>query len=210
MTRFRASALAAILTASLALGGCISLLPKTKPAQLYRFGESVGVAAPTPALAGGPLTGLMLSTGFTHVAEGDRILTATGSQTAYIAESRWVAPASELFDEATARAFESSGAPFRLMQRGDIGSSTVDLRIDVETFETDYPPDGTGAPTIVVRARTLFMRPGHGATSSNEFVSSQPAAENRVSAIVAAYDAATADVLKQIVAWTVAQAGSAS
>jgi len=211
VSRFRVLAITTALTASLALGGCISLLPKTKPAQLYRFGESIGAAAPAaPTLAGGPQTGLLLSSGFTHLAEGDRILTTTGSQTAYIAESRWVVPASELFSEAAARAFETSGAPFRMMQRGDIGASNAALRIDVETFEADYPADGKGAPTVVVRTRVLFTRPGHGATSSSEFVSSQPAGENRVSAIVQAYDAATADVLKQIVGWTTTQAGSAA
>ena len=209
MNKLRVSALTATLAASLALSGCITLLPKTKPAQLYRFGAAQGAAvegAAAPTAAAGPQTGLLVSVGFTRVAEGDRILTATGSQTAYIAQSRWVAPASTLFEEAAVRAFETSGAPFRLMQRGDIGASNLALRIDVETFETDYPADGKGAPTIVVRANAQFVRPGHGATTAQSFVSTQPAGENRVGAIVSAYDAATADVLKQIVSWTTVQA----
>ena len=206
MTNLRILAIAAGVGASLVLGGCVSLLPKTKPAQLYRFGEGIGASA--PAKTPGAQSGLRLSTGFTRLAEGDRILTTTGAQTAYIAQSRWVAPASSLFEEAAARAFESSGGPYRLMQRGDIGSSNAALRIDVETFEADYPADGRGAPTVTVRARALFMRPGHGATASQTFASSQPAATNRVGAIVASYDAATSDVLNQIVTWTAAQAGT--
>jgi cholesterol transport system auxiliary component len=210
VSKLRVLTLTAALTASLALGGCISLLPKTKPAQLYRFGENVGMAdkpAAAPALNGGPVTGLTMSTGFTRAADGDRILTATGAQSAYIAESRWVSPASVLFDEAAARAFENAGAPFRLLRRGDIGSTTLALRIDVETFEADYPADGKGAPTVVVRARVLLMRPGgRGDTQAHEFVSRQPAAENRVGAIVAAFDSATGDLLDQVVTWTTASA----
>jgi cholesterol transport system auxiliary component len=41
------------------------------------------------------------------------------------------------------------------------------------------------------------------------FSVSRPAGENRISAIVAAYDAATRDVNSQIVAWIEANAGRA-
>jgi cholesterol transport system auxiliary component len=210
--KLRVLALAAVLTAGLALSGCITLLPKTQPAQLYRFGQDVGVAdkpaAPT-GLVGGPVTGLLVTTGFTRAADSDRILTTTGSESAYIAQSRWVAPASVLFDEAAARAFENAGAPFRLMRRGDIGPSTLALRIDVETFEADYGADPKAAPTVVVRARVLLMRPaGRGGPLAQAFVSRQKAGDNRVGAIVTAFDGATADLLGQIVTWTTAQAGA--
>ena len=53
MIRLRTTAAAAALAlAAVALGGCISLLPKAKPAQLYRFGgrrRPRPSAAPTPA-----------------------------------------------------------------------------------------------------------------------------------------------------------------
>jgi cholesterol transport system auxiliary component len=209
MTRLRVLATAAALAGSLMLGGCITLLPKTAPAQLYRFGEHAGTASARPSAPGEALTGLLLSTGFTRTAESDRILTTAGSETAYIARSRWVAPASVLFDEAATRAFETGNAPFRLMRRGDIGPTNVSLRIDVETFEADYAPGWKGAPTVVVRARVLFMHPaGHGVPSSQDFEVSKPAGENRVGAIVQAYDAATEDLLSQIVTWTTAQAAT--
>jgi len=209
VSKFRVLAITATLATSLALGGCISLFPKTKPAQLYRFGENASADAAKPAAAGGPVTGLLLSTGFTPAAEGDRILTSAGTESAYIGESRWVSPASTLFDEAVQRAFESQGGSFRLMQHGDIGPTTLTLRIDVETFEADYAADWKGNPTVVVRARALLMRPAaRGGPTSQEFVSKQPAAENRVGAIVQAYDAATTDVLGQIVSWTTSQASS--
>jgi cholesterol transport system auxiliary component len=156
--------------------------------------------------------GLRLSTGFTEAAEGDRILTGSGAETAYIAQSRWVSPASVLFDEAATRAFEVSGAPFRLLRRSDVGSSVVTLRIDVEAFEADYAPGWQGAPTVLVRARVVLIPPsGSGVQAAlpmvRVFESRRPADENRVNAIVKAYDAATEDLLGQVVSWTEVQAG---
>jgi cholesterol transport system auxiliary component len=208
VTQLRVLAITAALTASLALCGCITVFPKTKDAQLYRFGETVEARAANPAGPTAAARGLLISTRFTHSAEGDRILTTTGAETAYIAQARWVEPASVLFDEAASRAFEGGGSPFRLMRAGDISSSSARLRISVETFEADYPEAGHGAPTIVVRARVLLEPPaGHGAPVEQVFVSSQPASENRVGPIVAGFEAATHDVLGQIVAFTAAQAG---
>ena len=208
MSKLRVLALSAALTASLALGGCVTLLPKTKPAQLYRFGETAGEGVQSPAAPGAAAQGLILSTGFTTAAEGDRILTTTGAQSAYIAQSRWVSPASVMFAEAATRAFENSGAPFRMMRRGDIGPSTLSLRIDVEAFEADYAGDGKSAPTVQVRARVTLMRPsGRGGVAFKDFTVSKPASENRMGPIVAAFDGATNDLLAQIVAWTTAQAG---
>jgi cholesterol transport system auxiliary component len=207
MTPARVLGIAAALTASVALSGCISLLPQSKPAQLYRF--TADVAAPP----GGPVTPLKtlrLSTGFTRAAEGDRILTSAGSQTAYIADSRWISPASILFDEAAAKAFSASSPPLRLLERGDVGASNLTLRLDVITFETDYPAaDFKAAPTVTIRIRAMLQGPSDKTPLVEQtFESRKPAADNRVGPIVDAYSAATTDVLGQIVTWTAGQAGN--
>jgi len=206
----RIASLMAALGLAVTLGGCVTLFPKSKPAQLYRFGE--GMTAQTlasPASAMAPV-GLHLSTGFTRAAEGDRLLTVSDSQTAYIAQSRWVAPASVLFDEAAARAFETAGAPFHLLRRGDVGMAPFTLRLDVETFEADYGPAWSGSPTVVVRVRALLTGPPGHAPAAQVFESRQPAEENRVGAIVRAYDAATSQALGQVVGWTTAEAAALS
>ena len=97
--------LAVVGACALALSGCISLLPKSKPAQLYRFG-----AAPAAAPAATPHAIAVFRTNgsFQGEAADDRILTVTGGKAAYIAESRWVAPADVLFNEAVANAFDAS------------------------------------------------------------------------------------------------------
>jgi cholesterol transport system auxiliary component len=50
------------------------------------------------------------------------------------------------------------------------------------------------------------IRPEDGRTVERVFTVSQPAAENRVSAIVAAFDLATRDINTQVVDWTIQSA----
>ena len=205
----RLLAASAALSLSLGLGGCVTLFPKTKPAQLYSFGGDIGRPTPTPAVVQtSPVGTLRMTLDFTRPADREQMLTTTGDTDAYIAEARWIAPASVLFEEATERAFETASPPIRLLQRADNGIATLNLRIDVQTFETDYQAGGRGDPTVVVRIRTLLTRTAdHGPPLEGHFESRKPAGENRVGHIVQAYDAATADVLKQVVDWTTEHAG---
>ena len=202
----RLLAATAAVSLSLGLGGCFSLFPKTKPAQLYSFGGDVGLATQAPAQTA-PVGTLRVSVDFTRQADREQSLTAAGSANAYVAGARWVAPASVLFQEATERAFESSTPPIRLLQRGDSGLSTLTLRIEVQSFETDYDDNWHGAPTVVIRVRTLLTRANdHGAPLEGHFEARKTVNENRVGHIVQGYDAATADVLKQVVDWTLENA----
>ena len=59
------------------------------------------------------------------------------------------------------------------------------------------------APTVVVRVRATLTRTlGNELVAEQVFESSVRAGDNRVGAIVGAYDKATAEVLQQLVAWT--------
>ena len=197
MTKFR-TALCAILL--LTLGGCISLFPKLPPAQLYSFGVAPAPAQPP---APGAFNVLHLSTEFTLPAQGDRILTATGTEAAYIAGSLWESPASTLFDEAEQRAFDQSSGPARLLHRGDPATAPVGLTLNVQSFEARYSGDPKVPPTVVVTVHAMLTSPADRKILGDQmFVSRQPASDNRVSAIVDAFNAATNDVLTQIVAWT--------
>jgi cholesterol transport system auxiliary component len=197
--------LIALGTCALTLSGCISLLPKSKPAQLYRFGES---AAASQAAAG-PLTRRIgvfkTNTRFAEEAADDRILTVTGGKAAYIAESRWVAPASILFDQAVSNAFDASKGPVRLIARGQQGKADYALRVEVRDFEARYGnPDA--APVVVVRVYAALSRTDQTVVGEQIFDASVPAADNRVGAIVDAYDKATGDVIGKLVGWTEATA----
>lgn len=195
--------LAALGCAALLLSGCISLLPKSPPAQLYRFGFT-GAAAAAAALH--RTVGVFrTNTRFAEEAADDRILTVTGGKAAYIAQSRWVAPASILFDEAVANAFDASNGPVRLITRGQQGKADYALRLEVRTFETQYSaPDA--APTVVVRVYAALSRVDQTTVGERLFEARAPAGDNRVSAITDAYSKAVTDVVEQLVAWTTTNA----
>jgi cholesterol transport system auxiliary component len=187
---------------ALALAGCISLLPKTKPAQLYRFAPTglTTTKGPMAANAVGVFSG---GGEFLQEAQSDRILTITGDRAAYVAEARWAAPAQVLFNQAVDAAFESSGGHVRLVPRGAPAPTDYVLRLDVRNFEARYEAGPKAAPTVVVRVHGALTRDrSRTLVSEQVFEARVPAGDNRVGAIVAAYNAALGQVLGQLVAWT--------
>ena len=194
--------LLALTVSAVALSGCISLLPKSKPAQLYSF-------VPPPAAAGQAATGAGVAVfrtngSFQEESAADRLLTITSGHAAYIADSRWVAPASVLFDEAVSQAFDAS--PIRLIARGQQGRFAYALRLDVRDFETRYDAGPDAAPTVVVRVHAALNRADQTTVGEQIFESRVPAGDNRVGAIVAAYNKALAEVIGKLVGWTEASA----
>ncbi|MDP2258932.1 MAG: ABC-type transport auxiliary lipoprotein family protein [Caulobacter sp.] len=195
----RRLALAALAIAAVGLSGCISLFPKAEPAQLYRLQTSV-----TPqAMPAGPVFGVLrLSTGFPRAAAGDRILTVNpGGEAAYIAGARWVSPAAVMFDELTAQAFQGGGRA-RLIVRGDVVKADYTLKLDVHAFEAVYDQGPKAAPLVLVSVRGVITRSDdRGLVGDRTFTARIRAADNRVSAIVPAYDQAVSQVLGEVVGW---------
>jgi cholesterol transport system auxiliary component len=189
---------------ALALSGCITLLPKSKPAQLYRFGPVPAAGAPASTAKPGAVAVFLTNGSFPGEASDDRMLTVTGGRAAYIALSRWVAPAPVLFDQAVSQAFDSS--PVRLIARGQQGRSAYALRLDVRNFEARYTSGPDAAPTVVVRLHAALSRSDQSPVGEQIFEAAAPAADNRVAAIAEAYDRAVNDVLAKLVAWTAATA----
>jgi len=198
------------LLAALSLGlcSCVSLFPKATPVQLYEFGQrpppssSPDGAAPTQAGAVGLVLGAIT---MPAPAVGDQILSLTGQQAAYIAGARWIVPAGLMMQGDAERAFEARGQRVQLLHRGDIGGAAALLRLDVGDFSAHYDTPGA-APTVVVSLRASLTRPGGVLIAEQTFTARQPAADNRIAPIVAAYDKAVTDVLDQVVAWTDANA----
>jgi cholesterol transport system auxiliary component len=207
MTLFLKAAAAAAL--SLTLGGCAILGAlggggNKNRAQLYRFGGEAAVAGPTNASS---RTVKLHSVSFDPAAEGDRILSITGAEAAYLSNSRWVAPARDLFAEAAERAFDRAGV--RLARRDQPFDAETSLVLEVPTFEARYENGPEAAPVVVVEVRAALVtgrsRQILGETS---YTVRQPAAENRVTMIVQAFDQASRQALDQTAAWaaTTAQA----
>jgi cholesterol transport system auxiliary component len=211
VTKPRLIAAGALLAASLGLNGCVTVFPKAPPAQLYRF----GAAPPTPdakaAEGGSPFNLQLAQTLFARAAQSDSILTSNGTETAYLAGSRWVSPAAVLFDEALDRAFDAAGGPARLVPRGGLGSSGASLKLDVQIFEARYSGPKNAAPTVVVRVHGILTPTAdRRLLAERTFEADKPAGDNRVGAIVTAFDEAATQVVGEIVVWTELQGAAAA
>jgi cholesterol transport system auxiliary component len=198
VTTLRRTAVAA-LALPMILGGCISVFPQAKPVQMYRFGDQTAASA-SPAAAS-PVAVLKGPITFPPASGGDRILTVTGAEDAYIGEARWVAPAASLFDQALLKAFDAPGAP-RLVARGEPLAAPSTLRLDVRVFEARYP-----GPAAKVQVRATLIRNADRTLIGEKMFDVQvPASENRQTAIVAAFDQAVGQVLTGLRDWTAATA----
>jgi cholesterol transport system auxiliary component len=197
----RAALALAGLAAALSVGGCVSLLPKAKPAQLYSFVEPPVVAPPRTGPAQAVVLGALT---FPRPATSDALLTRTGTEVAYIGEARWASPAAVLFREALDRAFDNSGK-VRVLARGELGQAAGILRIEVRAFETRYAAVGA-IPTVAVLAHATLTRVDGGFIAERDFAAETPAADNRVGPIVDAYRASTGKTLGELASWLEANA----
>ena len=181
------------------LAGCASMLfGKGDPVQLYRFGAEPAAATAVSGSRFGVLKG---STDFVEAAAGDKILTLTQGQAAYIKDARWVSPASILFDELVDRTFQGSDGRARLITRGEVAKADYVLKLDVRTFEARYPAPKM-APEVVVETRALLTRnDNREVVGERIFTANVQASENRVSAIADAFDQASDEVVGDIYTW---------
>jgi cholesterol transport system auxiliary component len=207
MTPRKIALIAAALCLAGSTGACVSLFPKAKPSQLYRFGVGGGEARAD--MGSRTYNVSRAPTEFTRASASDRILTMTGAEAAYVAGSRWVSPAVLLFDEAASRTFDATPGCVRLLNRGDPSSPDARLRMEVRTFEVRYL-DGPGtAPTAVVDANISLTRSQDREVILDRAIHiEERAADNRVGAIVAALDAASAKALNEIAVSVNGQAAS--
>jgi cholesterol transport system auxiliary component len=196
---------ASLALAALALGGCVSVFPHSKPVQLYELSPELeqGTAQPARKIVNVRLA----SVDFEEASAGDRLLTVRDGQAAYIAGARWVSPARVLFDEDLQRAFAAQGGPVRLVARSDASAAPLSLSVSVETFRVEFQD---GAPTVetVLRAR-LTRYPDRAIVLDRRISMSRKADANRVSAIVKAYNDALGAALTDLVGATDEVAASA-
>lgn len=204
MSRIRNLLRAGVLAGlALALSGCITVFPKTKPAQLYRF-DGADEASIGPGAASPDRIGIVrVRGGFNSAASTDRIMTVTGSEIAYVAEARWAQPAVTLFDEAVTRAFTRQSGPVRLVARGELGRAPYSLRLDVERFEAVYDRGGKAAPDIRIQIHAVLVRVSDRAVVRDQVIATHARASgNRVSAIVQAFELSTQQALDEVVKLT--------
>lgn len=199
--------LGAGVTLALAMGGC-ALLSSPDPVQLYRFGPLDGGYVGERSMATVQVS--LRRVEFPESVSGQRILAVTGNEAAYLAGARWVADAEDLYAQSLEMAFASERSGVRLIGGRELTRADAGLDVDITTFETRYAAPG-GLPTVVISARArLLAMPERTVVSEQIFSVSQPADDNRLSAIVSAYDTATQNLNQQIVAWVEANAARAA
>lgn len=192
---------AAAAAAVAAVGGC-ALLSSPEPVSLYRFGAAPDAEFGASGAPAGQVPVAMRRPEFVQAARDDRILGVTGTDAAYIAGARWVASADVLFSDALEDAFAAESRRVRLIGPRELTRAGQTLDVDVRTFEARYPAPGA-IPTATIVARVRLLNAQERTVAAERiFAVEQPATANRVSAIVAAFDAATRDLNSQIVAWT--------
>ncbi len=202
MTRIHALKIAAVAVAALSLSGCINVLPKTKPVQLYRFGyapASLGKDAAAPA-AGTVLTPVNLGEiDFPQESMGDRITTTEANEVTYVAGSRWAAPAKQLFTEAVREGFSRSATSVRLDPRGPVATQ-YRLDLSVHRFESAY---ARGKPTVSVAMDARVIRLSDRAVVGQRYVTAEVAVRrNDMSMMAEAYDEATSKAVAELVGFT--------
>lgn len=194
----------AVLGVAVALTGCVTLLPKTKPAQLYRFGytpemvEQKAEAAGTAGRAVGMApTGIVFGTvTFPQDSAGDRIMTVEGSEVAYVAEARWTSAASGLFKDAISTGFARGGQTVTLEPRGPTAAN-FRLDISVRKFETDYKRN---RPTVSVALDARLIRLSDRMVVGQKFISADIAVRKSDMSLMAdGYNQATTQVVTSLI-----------
>lgn len=186
------------------LSAC-ALLSSPDPVQMYRFGVQGDRSGAEPAA--GAVDVAVRRITFAEAAEGDRILTVNGTEAAYLAGARWMEPAPMLFTAALEGAVADRGGRVRLIGARDLAQGDLALDVDVPVFETRYGVPGA-TPSVVITARArLISLPGREIVAERTFTVEESTSENRVGAIVQAYDRGVISVAQDVAGWLEDTAG---
>jgi ABC-type uncharacterized transport system auxiliary subunit len=209
----RGLVLSAACVATACLAACTGSLFQSKAAAPTIYTLSGAADAPAAAMAGAqipadlailkprPRTGL----------ESDRIAVSYPDRRLdYIADARWNGTLSEVLQDFAVQEFRARANLRTVSADPSVFASAYWLEIEVTDFQAEYA-GAAGAPTAHVR---LLARVGNSADRRvlGQFTAdaSQPAAENRMTAIVDAYSRAAAAAMTQIVDATAAALGRRS
>jgi len=192
-------ALVAMAALALGLSGCVNVLPKTKPAQLYRFTFVPDAPAAAPVAAPAPVSLSLAPIQFPQDSSGDRVTTIEDNQVSYVAQARWTAPASTLFNEAVSDGFARRATMVRLDTRG---SSLAPFRLDiiVRKFETDY---SGSRPVVGIDLDARLVRMSDRAVVGQKFITENvELRHNNMDTMVGAYNQATTAAINDLITFS--------
>jgi len=182
------------------LAGCSLLFPPSAP-QLYRLTPQTGDVARGP-----PVRAQLVVDAPTapESLDTDRIaLTRNQIELDYFAGSAWTDRVPRLLQGLIIDALENSGRIVAVGRDSSDISPDYQLQTDLRDFQARYTGSGGQPPTIVVRlAADLVKLPDRRVIGSMMAAKEVPATRNDLDSVVAAFDAATGEVIPQIVDWT--------
>ena len=180
------------------LGGCGGLLETTIPApQAYVLRLTPRAPASPPATPYGTLQLQRPEAG--PGLDSDRIaLLRSDNRFDFYAASRWAAPAPDLVESVILDALRAGGSFTAVFDDTSPYAPRYSLRVTMRRFEADYSASG-GAPTVyVVLDCTLGRHRDRELLASFTAQGSAVAGEDRLTAVVAAFDAASVAAIAQL------------
>ncbi len=186
-----------VLSASLPLAACSGVFDSDMAApQAY-----VLRLPPGPAPEPGPTAGRVVvqrpdaSPGL----ESERIALLRSEQRFdFYAASRWAAPAPDILESVIIDTLRSTGAFSAVLEDSAAFAGRYSLRCTLRRFEADYTKS-SGAPTVFVTLDcTLGRRRDRELLASFTAQGSARAAEDRLNAVVGAFEAATAAAMSEL------------
>lgn len=202
MTITRPARALCILPSLLLLGGCLgSLVGGGKPDALYRFGSVADL--PVQTAVGMPRRMLVLPpVRFPAAASGDRILTTSGDQVAYVKDVRWLSASSILYHDSLAETLRRRVPDLALADRGTVARAQAVLAVEVERFEASYEEGADRPPVIYVTGTASLIDPANRSVMARRsFGLPQRAPTNTAGGIVRAIDLASRQGIIELADW---------
>jgi cholesterol transport system auxiliary component len=180
------------------LAGCGSLLDSTMPApQMYVLRLPPRAATPPAATPAGsvllqrPIAGPGL--------DSERIaLLRSDSRFDFYAASLWASPAPDLMESVIVDALRATGAFNAVFDDSAPFAPRYNLRCSMRRFEADYTGGGRAPTVFVALDCTLGRHRDRELLTSFTAQGSAVASEDRLNAVVAAFDAATASAMGEL------------
>lgn len=192
----------AVLAATLSLASACSILPQSTPVDIYRLpvNQAPGSAAPldwslrlNKPLASEALAGPRIAV----IPQGDVLSSYQGA--------RWSDPVPLLVRNRLLDGFQRDGRVQRLSADDSNLQADYELAGELQAFQSEYRSAGQVEVVIRYDARLVQGR-SQRILASKRFEVSQPLAGNQVPTVVTGFGAASDQLARQVIDWTVAQA----
>ncbi|MBS3187906.1 ABC-type transport auxiliary lipoprotein family protein [Pseudomonas vlassakiae] len=193
------------LTAALSLASACSILPQSEPVDVYRLPVNQASHSSTPVAWSLRLNKPLAS----EVLAGPRIaVIPQGDVISNYKGARWSDPVPLLVRNRLLDGFQRDGRVQRLSADDSNLQADYELSGELQAFQSEYQPGGKVDVVIRYDARLVQGR-SQRILSSKRFEVRQPLADTQVSAVVAGFGAASDQLARLVVNWTVAQSSQA-